>query len=166
LPDDGRSSAAWRSPEEIISADVDILIPAALGGVLTTRVVRDLRCRAVVGPANNQLDTPEVAELLHQRGIIWVPDYVASAGGVINAITTELHNFGADQVLARVNAIEGTVANLLEAADDLGVTSAQAGLEMAQRRIRAAMPGTLSRPQRGVAPSARTEVADRPAPFI
>jgi leucine dehydrogenase len=138
--------AAWRSPEEIISTDVDILIPAALGGVLTTRIVPDLRCRAVVGPANNQLDTAQVAELLHQRGILWIPDYVASAGGVVNAITTELHRFTADQALARVRAIEGIVAELLQTADDLHVTPAQAGHEMAQRRIRAAVPGLSSRP--------------------
>ncbi|MDP9849030.1 Glu/Leu/Phe/Val dehydrogenase family protein [Streptosporangium lutulentum] len=157
--------AAWRSPEEIVSADVDILIPAALGGVLTTRAVRDLRCRAVAGPANNQLDTPEVSELLHQRGIVWIPDYIASAGGVINAMTTELHGLGVDQALARVNAIEGTVADLLKTADDLGVTPAQAGLEMARRRIRAAMPETLPRPHRGGAPSP-AGAADGPAPFI
>ncbi|GAA2904014.1 amino acid dehydrogenase [Streptosporangium fragile] len=138
--------AAWRSPDEIVTADVDVLIPAALGGVLTTQVVGDLRCRAVVGPANNQLATPEVAELLHQRSIVWIPDYVASAGGAINAITTELYEFGADQARARVNAIEGTVTALLETADDLGVTPDQAAHEMAQRRIRAAVPESLSHP--------------------
>ncbi|GII65035.1 leucine dehydrogenase [Sphaerisporangium krabiense] len=131
--------AAWRSPEEIISAEVDVLVPAALGGVLTTGVVRDLRCRAVVGPANNQLDTDEAGELLRERGVIWVPDYVVSAGGVINAITTELYDFDAGQALARVNAIERTVADLLEAAEALGVTPARAAQETARRRIRAAM---------------------------
>ncbi|MFC6084246.1 Glu/Leu/Phe/Val dehydrogenase dimerization domain-containing protein [Sphaerisporangium aureirubrum] len=130
--------AAWTGPEEIISADVDILIPAALGGVLTTRVVRDLRCRAVVGPANNQLHAAEVADLLYQRGIVWIPDYVAGAGGVINAVTTELHHFTSDDARARVDTIEDIVTELLRTADDLGVTPAQAGHEMAQRRIRAA----------------------------
>lgn len=136
--------ATWSSPEEIISTDVDILVPAALGGLLTSGIVPDLRCRAVVGPANNQLDTEEVAELLHQRGILWIPDHVASAGGVINAITTELHHFTPDQALARVNGIEGIVTELLETADDLRITPARAGHEMAQRRIRS---GSSPRPR-------------------
>ncbi|MEO3875746.1 Glu/Leu/Phe/Val dehydrogenase dimerization domain-containing protein [Nonomuraea sp. B12E4] len=130
--------AAWSSPEEIVSTDVDILVPAALGGLLTTQVVGQLHCRAVVGPANNQLDTPETAELLHQRGILWIPDHVASAGGAVHAITTEVHHATPDEALARVQAIEGTVTELLRTADDLHVTLAQAGHEMAQRRIRAA----------------------------
>ncbi|MEO3807657.1 Glu/Leu/Phe/Val dehydrogenase dimerization domain-containing protein [Sphaerisporangium sp. B11E5] len=134
----GELGATWRTPEEIISTDADYLIPAALGGLLTPHVVRALRCRAVVGPANNQLDTPEAADLLHQRAITWIPDHIASAGGVINAMTTELHGLTPEESLARVNAIEDTVTELLTTADALGVTPAEAGHELARRRIDAA----------------------------
>ncbi|GAA1133994.1 Glu/Leu/Phe/Val family dehydrogenase [Streptomyces javensis] len=130
--------AVWRAPGEILAADVDIVVPSALGSVLTERNVAELRCRAVVGPANNQLAAPHVADLLHHRGIIWVPDYVASAGGVINAISAELHHADADTAHARVRAIEDTVSDLLETAQRLGRTPAQAADELALRRLGAA----------------------------
>ncbi|GAA0420155.1 leucine dehydrogenase [Acrocarpospora corrugata] len=125
--------ATWSDPEQAVTAAVDILIPAALGGVLTEQVVPELRCRAVAGPANNQLATPAVADLLHRRDIIWVPDYVVGAGGVIYALTTELHR--ADDALARVEAIEGTVNDLLHTAERLEVTPAQAALELTRLRL-------------------------------
>jgi leucine dehydrogenase len=112
--------------------------------------VAELRCRAVVGPANNQLATPDVADLLHHRDIIWVPDYVASAGGVINAISTELHHVSADEAHARVRAIEDTVEDLLDTAQHRGQTPAQAASDVAMRRLRAA-----SAPVGSPAPSGR-----------
>jgi glutamate dehydrogenase/leucine dehydrogenase/SAM-dependent methyltransferase len=136
--------AVWRSPDEILAADVDIVVPAALGSVLTRQTAADLRCRAVVGPANNQLATPDVADLLHQRDIIWVPDYVASAGGVIDAVSTELHRVSADEARARVRAIEDTVDALLDTAQRHGQTPAQAASELARRRLSAAVRPTGS----------------------
>ncbi|UOB07698.1 hypothetical protein MQE23_00760 [Streptomyces sp. HP-A2021] len=119
--------AVWRAPGEILAADVDIVVPAALGSLPTRRTAEDLRCRAVVGPANNQLATPDVADLLHQRDIIWLPDYVAGAGGVINAVSTELHRVSADEARARVRAIEDTVDDLLDTAQRHGQTRRRRG---------------------------------------
>lgn len=68
-----RWHAGWLEPEEAILAEVDVLVPAAVGGVLTPSTVAALRCRAVVGPANNQLDADSTADLLHARGITWAP---------------------------------------------------------------------------------------------
>ena len=82
-------------------------------------VVPELRCAAVAGPANNQLATPDVAGLLHRRGIVWVPDYVVGAGGVIYALTMELHRGTADEARDRVQAIEHTVGDLLHTAERL-----------------------------------------------
>ncbi|GAA1268090.1 amino acid dehydrogenase [Sphaerisporangium rubeum] len=127
--------ATWHSSATILSKETDILIPAALGGLLTAQTTHDLRCRAIAGPANNQLDTPEVAGLLHRRGILWIPDYVVSAGGVINAITTELHHLDATQSSTRVNAIETIVTDLLTTAATQDTTPAQAGHDLAQRRL-------------------------------
>ncbi|MEU7305556.1 GNAT family N-acetyltransferase [Streptomyces sp. NPDC007206] len=146
--------AVWRSPDEILAANVDILVPAALGSVLTRQTVAELNCRAVVGPANNQLATPDVADLLHHRDIIWVPDYVASAGGVINAVSTELHHVSADEAHARVRAIEDTVDELLDTAQRRGQTPAQAAGELAMRRLRAA-----SAPVNSPTPSLRLRAA-------
>ncbi|MBB5135684.1 leucine dehydrogenase [Thermocatellispora tengchongensis] len=136
--------ATWASPEHALTADTDILVPAALGGILTGDVVPRLRCSAVVGPANNQLATADVAGLLHRRGIVWVPDYVVSAGGVINALTLELHHETPDVARQRVEAIEHTVADLFGTAEQRQVTLAQAATELA--RLRLGTPPAALRP--------------------
>ncbi|WP_051865958.1 Glu/Leu/Phe/Val dehydrogenase dimerization domain-containing protein [Streptomyces griseus] len=138
--------AVWRSPDEILAADVDIVVPAALGSTLTRRTAAELRCRAVVGPANNQLATPDVADLLHQRSIVWVPDYVASAGGVINAVSIELHHVSAGEARARVRAIEETVDDLLDTAQRHGQNPAQAASELVRRRLRVTSDPTSAPP--------------------
>ncbi|MFF5533447.1 Glu/Leu/Phe/Val dehydrogenase dimerization domain-containing protein [Streptomyces cinerochromogenes] len=129
--------AVWAAPDGIHAADVDIVVPAALGSFLTRQSAAELRCRAVVGPANNQLATPDVADLLHRRGIVWVPDYVASAGGVVHAVSVEVHRLAAEEARARVDAIEDTVTELLRTAESQGRTPAQAAGELARRRLAA-----------------------------
>ena len=68
----------------ILSAEADILAPCAIGGILNARTVPGLRVKAVAGGANNQLDTPADGDALHARGILYAPDYVVNAGGIIN----------------------------------------------------------------------------------
>lgn len=72
------------APEELLFAEVDVLAPCAMGLVLDDTTIPRLRCHGVAGAANNQLAAPRHAEQLLSRGIAWVPDYVASAGGVID----------------------------------------------------------------------------------
>ncbi|MGE5134515.1 MAG: Glu/Leu/Phe/Val dehydrogenase dimerization domain-containing protein [Gemmatimonadota bacterium] len=132
--------AAWATPAEAVTAPADILVPAALGGILTADVAGELRCRAIAGPANNQLAAPGVAGLLHQRGILWVPDYIASAGGVSYILTVELHRGTPGQARARVEAIGDTVAGLLATAGRAGSSPAQAAEELVARRLQAAGP--------------------------
>jgi glutamate dehydrogenase/leucine dehydrogenase len=107
--------ASWVAPEQALTAEVDVLIPAALGGVLTSALVPRLRCRAIVGPANNQLATPEVAGLLHDRGILWAPDYVASAGGIVHAVAVELYREPEAVVNARIERIGDTLTEIYAA---------------------------------------------------
>jgi leucine dehydrogenase len=133
--------AAWDDPERALTADVDLLVPAALGGVLTEEIVPRLRCTAIAGPANNQLATPAVADLLHRRGIVWVPDYLAGAGGVAYAVTVELRRGTAEDGLARVQAIEDTVIDLLARAQATGTTPARAARELVERRLHADAAG-------------------------
>ena len=98
-----------------------------------------LRCAAIVGPANNQLAGPRVADLLHERGISWIPDYVASAGGVIYALSVELQHQTHASALARVQGIEETVIQILDVTEQTGKTPAYAAQELVRRRL-----GTLS----------------------
>jgi leucine dehydrogenase len=101
----------------------DVLVPAALGGLLTGELAGQLRCRAVVGPANNQLADPGVARLLAARGIRWVPDHLASAGGVLYAVARELHDATRDQAVQQVLNIEhGVTEQLRHVGYHAGVT--------------------------------------------
>ncbi|MEV4516641.1 Glu/Leu/Phe/Val dehydrogenase dimerization domain-containing protein [Dactylosporangium sp. NPDC049525] len=130
--------------EAALRSDVDVLVPAALGGVLTPDTVPLLRCRAIAGPANNQLDADSTADLLHARGIAWVPDHVASAGGVAYAASVELHGSSPAEAAARVEAIGTTVAALLDTASRTGVTPLAAAHDLAARRLRAGAPAHFS----------------------
>jgi glutamate dehydrogenase/leucine dehydrogenase len=127
--------ATWTTPAEALTAEVDVVVPAALGGVLTAASVATLRCAAVAGPANNQLDTSPTADLLHARNILWAPDYVVSAGGVISATAVELHHETPAQVTARLDSIGDTLTSIFEAARSAGITPSAAAEAEAERRI-------------------------------
>jgi leucine dehydrogenase len=127
--------AVWATPEEAVTAEVDVMVPAALGGLLTADVVPRLRCTAIAGPANNQLLDESVADLLHARGIVWVPDYVVSMGGVINAMAVEIDGVSGTEAAARVEGIGATVRDLLEAAARDGVTPARAATDRARTKL-------------------------------
>jgi leucine dehydrogenase len=128
-------SAGWVAPGEILDAEVDVLVPAALGGLLTPAAVARLRCRAVAGPANNQLDAPSTAELLHARGILWAPDHVVSAGGVVYATEVELHGATPEAATARVETIGETLRSILNRAAAEGTTPLQAAENLARSRF-------------------------------
>jgi leucine dehydrogenase len=76
-------SARVISPNEILSADCDVLAPCALGGVISAESAARIKARIVCGSANNILTGPDAAEALLQRGIIYAPDYLVNAGGLI-----------------------------------------------------------------------------------
>lgn len=130
-----RLGATWAEPADALTADVDLLVPAALGGMLTAELVPALRCRAIAGPANNQLAEDKVADLLFERDIAWVPDYVVSAGGIVNAIARELDGHTPEEATERVNRIGDTVGQVLQAARERNMTPAQAARELAEQRL-------------------------------
>jgi leucine dehydrogenase len=132
----GRLGARWTDPESAMRAGVDVLAPCALGAVLNEESVPLLRARAVAGAANNQLGHEAISELLAQREILWVPDFVANAGGVVN-IAVELEPEGYDTARAetRVRAIADTVRTVLDHAEATGATPLAAAMEIARRRV-------------------------------
>jgi len=133
-----RLGARWTTPGRALSAKVDVLAPCALGGVLSAASVPKLRCRAIVGAANNQLTEETVAGLLAHRGILWAPDFVVNAGGVIN-LAVELRPEGYDPAVARrqTRAIGDTLAQILDAAASAGVPPLAAANALAERRMAA-----------------------------
>ena len=111
--------------------EADVLVPSAVGGVIDTSV----RAPLVVGPANNQLVRDDVATSLAAAGMTWVPDFVASAGGVIYTLTREAEGLDRAAALARVSAIEDTVTGLLTEAAAGGTTPLAEALALAERRL-------------------------------
>jgi leucine dehydrogenase len=129
--------AAWCEPAEALEAEVDVLAPCALGGVLDHETVPRLRCRIVAGAANNQLAGESVADLLVARSILWAPDFVANAGGVIN-ITEELDVYDARAAHRKVRRIGQILLDIFDRADAGGVTPLAAAMDLARSRLAAA----------------------------
>jgi leucine dehydrogenase len=119
-------------PERIHTLDCDVFSPCALGGVLNPESVRMLRCRAIAGAANNQLTADGVATLLHDRGIIYVPDFVANAGGVISGFG-EVRGWSEDRIAAAVAEIAPRIDGILERAHARGVSPLDIVLEDIER---------------------------------
>jgi leucine dehydrogenase len=131
-----RLAARWTDPASALTADVDVLAPCALGGVLDEALVPLLSARAIAGAANNQLAHESVGELLAARGILWVPDFVANAGGVVNiAVELEPEGYDTERAELRVRAIADTVRAVLDHADAAGTTPLAAANEIAGRRV-------------------------------
>ncbi|HEY1331137.1 MAG TPA: Glu/Leu/Phe/Val dehydrogenase [Actinomycetota bacterium] len=134
----GRLSAALGvdaiDPDKIHAEECDVFSPCAMGGVIGDRTIPDLRCRVVCGAANNQLERPEHAQALAAQGILYAPDYVVNAGGVIN-ISEEARGYEADRAKASVERIEGTLGRVFAAARDRGVTPLEAADGIARARI-------------------------------
>jgi leucine dehydrogenase len=134
-----RLGAQWTDPRSALTADVDVVAPCALGGVLDEEIVPQLRCRVIGGAANNQLATESVGELLADRGILWIPDFVANAGGVVNiAVELEPEGYDTGRAEERVRAIGDTVRTVLDHADATGTTPLAAAMEIARRRVQEA----------------------------
>ncbi|MFM9853916.1 MAG: Leu/Phe/Val dehydrogenase [Sphingomonadaceae bacterium] len=92
-------------PDDIVSVEADILSPCALGAILTPSTIAQLRVKAVAGGANNQLASPADGDDLHARGILYAPDYVINAGGIINVMVDHLQLGDAKEVNVRVAQI-------------------------------------------------------------
>ena len=121
--------------DEIHAVAVDIFSPCALGAVLNARTIPELRCAAVCGSANNQLAEPSDGERLAKAGVLYAPDFVVNAGGVIN-IAEELHGYDRARAYDRITSIFDTTARVLETADEAGVTTHEAAEHLAEERIR------------------------------
>jgi leucine dehydrogenase len=120
--------------DAVLELECDLLAPCALGAVLTADRVTRLRCRAVCGAANNQLATDALEDELVARGILYVPDFVANAGGIIN-IAEEFTGYSRERALARAALIYETVGRVFATADARGTTPARAAVLLACERI-------------------------------
>jgi leucine dehydrogenase len=128
--------ARWIAPTRALEAPFDVLVPCALGGILDDATVPRLQCPIIAGAANNQLADDLVADLLAARGVLWAPDFVVNAGGLIN-VAEELHGYNPAAVRRRVRGIAGTLRTIFDDADAIGATPLTAAMELARRRLAA-----------------------------
>jgi len=130
--------ATWTDTDAALRADADVVVPAALGGILTPASVTELRCAAIAGPANNQLADDGVADALHARGILWAPDFVVNAGGVIYGSAMEFEGCSREDAVARVGAITDSLDAVFSAAEQHSITPLAAARRVAGERLSAA----------------------------
>ncbi|EPC04367.1 hypothetical protein L861_03335 [Litchfieldella anticariensis FP35 = DSM 16096] len=104
------------APAEIFDVDADVFAPCALGGVIDDQVCERLKVRVVAGAANNQLATPAAGRRLHERGILYTPDYAANAGGVIEVAWQRRHDYRREDVMTHVEGIEDTLDEIFQRA--------------------------------------------------
>ena len=123
------------SPDKILSLEADVLSPNALGAILTEESVAALKVPVVAGGANNQLATPEDGERLHARGILYAPDYVINAGGIINVCTEYLGDGDATLVRQRIEGIPVRLNQIWSEGAETGRDPAAVADAMAQRLI-------------------------------
>jgi leucine dehydrogenase len=126
--------AAWTTPTRALGAKVDVLAPCALGGFLDDETVPRLRCRIIAGAANNQLADDRIANLLADRQILWAPDFVVNAGGIIN-IVEELDEYNPATARRRVRRIADTLDEIFDHAEKMSVTPLAAADELARARL-------------------------------
>jgi glutamate dehydrogenase/leucine dehydrogenase len=112
----------------------DILAPCALGGVVNAETVNELRCEIVCGGANNQLASDEMDDALAARSVLYAPDFVVNAGGILN-IAEEFTGYSHDRAIASAARIEGTVARVLEIAREQQIPPGRAAIELARARL-------------------------------
>lgn len=119
----------------IHSVECDVFAPCALGGVLNDETIPQLKCSAVAGGANNQLDSSEHAKLLEEAGILYAPDFIINAGGLIN-VADELRGHDAKRALAQVDAIFHGLRRVFSIAKLEKITTDEAAHRLAEDRIR------------------------------
>ncbi|WP_201456337.1 Glu/Leu/Phe/Val dehydrogenase [Chlamydia sp. 17-3921] len=105
------------SESDFVSFECDILSPCARGNVIRKDNIANLRCKAIVGAANNILEDASIGASLHERGIVYAPDYLINAGGLLNVVTALEESYNPKKVLSRVEKLPCTLRELYDQSD-------------------------------------------------
>ncbi|MDQ3991217.1 MAG: leucine dehydrogenase [Actinomycetota bacterium] len=139
-------------PDKAHAVDCDIFVPCALGGIIRDDTIPELKCRVVAGAANNQLQRPEHGDALAELGILYAPDFVINAGGLIN-VSDELEGYDPERALSRVESVYRNLREVFRLARQEGISTAAAAEQLAVDRIAAVsrlhllwVPGRSPRP--------------------
>ncbi|MGH2924204.1 MAG: Leu/Phe/Val dehydrogenase [Solirubrobacterales bacterium] len=132
-----RLGARWTDPGTAIATECEVLAPCALGGAIDERTLEVLRCEVVCGAANNVLADHAFAERLDERGILYAPDFIANAGGLMH-VYGELHGLDPSELAALVDGIGDSLSEILDLAERDSSTPLSAARELAHERLGAA----------------------------
>ncbi|MEH7237000.1 branched-chain amino acid dehydrogenase [Bacillus sp. JJ1562] len=121
-------------PNDIYGVECDIYAPCALGATVNDETIPQLKAKVIAGSANNQLKEPRHGDMVHELGIIYAPDYVINAGGVIN-VADELYGYNQERALKKVESLYDTIEKVIEIAKRDGIPTYQAADRLAEERI-------------------------------
>ena len=144
-------------PDQIYGVECEVFAPCALGAILNSRTIPQLKCKIVAGSANNQLETESDGFELFKRGVTYAPDYAINSGGLIN-VADELDGYNQERVVAQVGRIHDTIASILLRSSREGVPPHLAADRMAEQRLLEAKRGSCFRTpvlQESLPPAAR-----------
>jgi leucine dehydrogenase len=121
--------------EDPYDAEVDIYAPCALGATINNATIHRIKAKVIAGAANNQLqDENTHGLLLQERGIVYAPDFLINAGGIIN-VYAELEGYGKQEIIRKTENIYNTTLEILKTAEAQSITTHHAALKIAQQRI-------------------------------
>ena len=121
--------------DDVYTADMDIYAPCALGATVNDETIGKLKAQIIAGAANNQLANENIhGPLLQQKGIVYAPDFLINAGGIIN-VYAEIEGYGRDEIMKRTENIYNTTLDILNKAKGEGITTHAAALRKAEERI-------------------------------
>lgn len=129
--------AAIAEPADVYDVVCDVFAPCAMGSVIDEQTIGRLTCKAIAGAANNVLASPEFGHALTERGIVYAPDYVINAGGLMN-VEDELHGYDPERVHRKAERIPETLREVFSIAKAQGISTSEAADHIAQERIAAA----------------------------
>ncbi|WP_077213915.1 branched-chain amino acid dehydrogenase [Bacillus dakarensis] len=121
-------------PHEIYSSSCDIFAPCALGAVINDESIKQIKAKVIAGAANNQLKDQRHGDMIHELGIVYAPDYVINAGGVIN-VADELYGYNRERAMKRVEGIYDNISKVIEIAKRDKIPTYKAADRMAEERI-------------------------------
>lgn len=122
------------APDEIHKVECDIFTPCAMGAIINDFTIEELNCKIVAGSANNQLAEEKHGDMLEEKGILYVPDYVINSGGVIN-VYEELHGYNEDRAMRRASEVYDSVHRIFEIAKEENIPTYKAADKLAEERI-------------------------------
>jgi leucine dehydrogenase len=123
------------APDKIFGAEVDVFVPCALGGILNDTTIAQLKCSVVAGSANNQLEHERHAQMLKECGILYAPDYVINAGGLID-VANEGPHYDLNTVMKKVEGIYDTLLHIFDVAKSANITTSEASDRIARGRFK------------------------------